>query len=321
MSTLQNVDKLIIIDFSVYLHRAVFSLKFNPSVPATYTAMSMIISSLGRIGVTPDTTIMMVMDGRKSWRKDIETEYKGNRKEHRDASGIDWNYWFVEFSDMVDRIREQMNWVVIGPIEHIEADDLASVACRYFTDVPEIVLVTIDSDWEQMWIYDNVRIFNISTKEWKLKPREYNVYQELAKKVKKEASDNLVTLITTDEDYDKRLMCVDLTRLPEWVENICVKELSEKTEHPKNIEYNVVPIGRTTLQARLDSLYNSGNIISYDDQLLSEAYKEAKSIDNKKEAKAKLIRKKNRMLLREKKIKISQRTTKTIKGVKNDQIY
>ena len=265
---MESFSRLIIIDWSVILHKAIFALKFNPSIPATYTAQSMILGTLARIGITPDCQILFAMDGRHSWRKEVETAYKANRKEHRDASGLDWDMWFQKFSELAEALNRQTNWGFVGPIEHIEADDIAAVACRYFKDVPEIILVTNDSDWEQMWhIHPGVKIFSLQTKEWKLRPDEYNVYEALAKKVKKETADNLITAVITDEDYDKRLMCVDLTKLPEWVEKSVLDILSNPELYDKNIYPEIMP--SKSLQPRFDNLYND-----HSKQIIYEVQKE-----------------------------------------------
>jgi hypothetical protein len=288
----ENTDKIIICDWSVFLHKAIFALKFNPSIPATYTALSMILGTLARVGISPDSTILMVRDGRDSWRKKIESAYKGNRKAHREESGLDWDYWFQKFDELADKLDKQTNWIFVGPIEHIEADDIAAVACRYYKDVPEIVLVTIDSDWEQMWsIHPGVKIFSLQTKEWKIRPDDYNIYEELAKKIKKEASDNLVTEVTNTEEYDKRLMCIDLTRLPEWVEKTVIDVLSNPRLYNKNVYPEIMP--SVSLQERFDNLYNDkSKLIDYNEYVTKKLKKEERKKQKKIEAKEKIKRQK-----------------------------
>ena len=307
------ISRLIVIDWSVILHKAIFALKFSPQVPATYTAQAMILGMLFKIGVEPDDVIMFALDGRHSWRKEFEAAYKGNRQANRDASGIDWDHWFVEFDKLRQRLNEQTNWIFVGPIEHIEADDIAAVACRYFKDVPEIILCTIDSDWEQMWsIHPGVKIFSLQSKEWKIRPEEYNVYAELAKKINKEVSDNLVTTVTTAEEYDRRLMCVDLTRLPEWVENSVIDALSNPALYDKHICPETMP--SPSLQPRLDSLYNDkSKQIVYELQIAKAQKKEFRKKQKILLAKAKVKRTEERMLKKAQKyLMVVQKQTKKL---------
>jgi hypothetical protein len=317
-----GIQRLIILDWSVFLHRAIFALKFNPEVPATYTAQSMILGALARIGVEPDDVVMFVCDGRHSWRKEIEEAYKGNRAAHREESGLDWDFWFQKFDELRDRLNRNTNWIFVGPIEHIEADDIAAVACRVFKEVPEIVLVTIDSDWEQMWaIHPGVKIFSLQSKQWKVRPAEYNVYAELAKKVNKEVSDNLVTSVTTSEEYDKRLMCVDLTRLPEWVEKAVTEVLSSQSLYEKNISPELMP--SKSLQPRFDALYNDkSKQIIYEVQVQKAEAKEARAKKKKAEAKEKEKRQKEREAKRAVKLQaqMQKAQAKQLKGVKNGKV-
>lgn len=317
-----GIQRVIILDWAVFLHRAVFSLKFNPEVPATYTAQSMILGALARVGVEPDDVVIFACDGRHSWRKELEESYKGNRKAHRDDSGIDFNFWFQKFDELRDRLNHQTNWIFVGPIEHIEADDIAAVACRVYKDVPQIILITIDSDWEQMWaIHPGARIFSLQSKQWKVKPSEYNVYAELAKKVNKEVSDNLVTSVTTSEEYDKRLMCVDLTRLPEWVEKAVTDVLSNQSLYEKNIYPELMP--SKSLQPRFDALYNDkSKQIIYEMQIQKAEAKEARAKKKKAEAKEKEKRKKEREAKKLAKMQadLVKAQLKTSKGVRNVKV-
>ena len=100
------------------------------------------------------------------------------------------------------------NWHFIA-ISHLEADDIMAVASRYYgeTNTP-VVLVTSDSDMEQCWDYENVKIFSPKSKKWKVKPPKFNSNLFLAKKVEKERSDNLISPILTEEDYNNRMLCV-----------------------------------------------------------------------------------------------------------------
>ena len=51
------MNKVIILDWGMFLHRAIFSTLNNPQIPSTYTCLNMIISSLKKIGISPDDRI------------------------------------------------------------------------------------------------------------------------------------------------------------------------------------------------------------------------------------------------------------------------
>ena len=76
----------------------------------------------------------------------------------REKSGLDWDTLYAGFNQLLEDINRGTDWHVVQ-LDTIEADDIASVACRYFTD-KEIILVSFDSDWEMLWKYPNVKIFS-----------------------------------------------------------------------------------------------------------------------------------------------------------------
>lgn len=258
------MNKAIILDFGIFSHRAIFAGLYNP-MPNTYTCLNMMLSSLGKIGVSPDDTIIVACDGRKSWRKEIDSEYKKDRKQKRAESPIDWEKAYADMESLLDIIDKATDWHVIK-VDHIEADDIMAIASRYYKD-KEVILVTYDADLEQCWIYPNVKIFSILKKmkggkgAYKEKPKNFNVYKFLAKKIEKEVSDNLTSPILNQQDYDDRMMCVNLLQLPEWVEVEIKKKLSNL--QPKEIRPELIPF--RNLRPKLAGLYNSNKILTYEE--------------------------------------------------------
>ena len=301
----ENTRRVIALDYSMFLHAGFAVWQKCPDVPATYTAMSSMLSTLKNVGCSPDDFVLILIDSRPSWRCSFSDEYKANREslpqEIRD-----------QFNWLKDELNRTTNWVIVEPGNGIEADDIATTICKYFKDIPEIILCSSDHDWEQAWtLHDGVKIFSLHSKKWKIKPENYNLYQELAKMVHKETSDNLVSAVMSNEEYDKRLMLIDLTRLPEWIEKIIFDYLSNENLYNKNIEHETVPIGKSSLQPRLDNLYNSSiDFISYETQALKSLMKEEKEKDKQFELKAKLERAKQRLIKKEAKLKIQSKTNR-----------
>jgi len=246
--------KTVILDWSIFLFRSAFATVNNPTIPATYTALNMIVGNLKRIGISPDDTVIVAMDGKGNWRKEFEPSYKGNRKEQREKSLVDFNKIFQEFDWLIEKVDRATNWHVIK-LDTIEADDIAAVCCKYdkFKD-SEIVLISYDSDWEQMWKYPNVKIFSPMTKRYKIKPEKFDVYKFIAKKIRKEVADNLVNPILSTQDFDKREKVINLLTLPEFVE-LPIKE-SLNNLYEKDINLEELPYD--TLRNRFMTIYNDG---------------------------------------------------------------
>lgn len=283
------MSKVIVIDWSIFLHKAIFCLRHNPSIPATYNCLNMILGMLYRIGVDPDDTIVVALDARNSWRKDYETAYKGDRKEKKKASGIDWDYWYGEFDRLEQSLNAGLDWHFIRS-PRCEADDVMAVCCRYFKD-QEVILMTHDADLHQMYIYDHVKIFSTMTKEWRPKPPAFDLTRLQSEKIYKEATDNMVTPILSEEDFNTRKMCVDLISLPEWVEEAIGKELDKVG--PKDLNISSVPF--KSLHLKIANVYNdTSKIINYDAQVAKDEAKVLKEKNKKIAVKEKAIRMKVR---------------------------
>jgi len=265
-------NKIVVLDWGIFMHRAIFASKNNTAVHPCYTCLSMILGNLKRIGINEGDKIFVAVDFLKSWRKQYEEEYKANRAKQREDSGIDFPKLYKDFNAFIDDLDIATDWHFIK-LEHLEADDIMAVACRYFKDT-EVILVTYDSDLEQCWAYDNVKIFSPLSKKWKVKPNTFNPHLFIAKKIEKEVSDNLVNPILNEEDYENRMACVNLLELPEWVEHKVVESfnnLNNKVAHPNKMPF-------PSLRERYRTLYtDKSKIIDYDKQVLKEKKVKKKS--------------------------------------------
>jgi 5'-3' exonuclease len=250
MTLVDRAKKVVVLDYGYFVHTAGHANKNSPDFTG-FTAMSMIIANLREIKISKEDLIIIACDKGHSWRKELEKQYKANRKEIRAASGIDWKTIYHKADELLDRIERNLNWYIVE-IETLEADDIMAVASRFYSD-KEVVLVTRDSDLEQMWIYKNVKIFNPYNKEYKIPPEKFNVYKFLEGKIKKESTDNLKVDVTNQEEYTKRRTCVCLTELPEWVEESVVKKLN-KIE-PSTIDLDNMRLGK--FNDRIKALYES----------------------------------------------------------------
>jgi len=251
-------NKVIILDWSIFLFRSAFVFKKNPKMRPTFTAMSMIIGNLKKIGIDPDDIIIIACDGKGNWRKKFEPTYKENRPEQRKKSGIDFTKIFKDFNWLIKKVDEATNWHIIK-LDLIEADDIASICCKYYKD-KEIILVSYDSDWEQMWNYDNVKIFSPMTKRYKIKPPKFDVYTFISKKIQKEVSDNLVNPILSTKDFDKREKVINLLNLPEFVE-LSIKNILDNLKE-KDLNIELLPF--ETIRNRFMDIYNGKDILTYE---------------------------------------------------------
>ncbi len=276
------MNKVIILDYGIFLHRAGYASIHNPTIPVAYTCLRMMISCLRRIGVNKDDIIIVACDGRGIWRKQYSDEYKAGRNDQRKKSGIDWDKLFKEFDGLLEDIEVSTGWTPIK-IKTIEADDIMAVASRFYKD-KEVVLVTYDSDMFQLWEYPHVKIFSPKTKEYKIPPKNFNPYKHIAKKIEKEVSDGLVSPILTKEDYETRKMLVNLLELPDFIEQPITTELEKIAVHKMESNISLLPF--KSLRKEFDNIYNSTKVITFEDCVKKLAKKEAKKKKKKDKLKA-----------------------------------
>jgi len=275
------MNKVILIDWGMVLHIACYASIINKAVPPTYTACVMMLSYLRKIGVDENDTIIICVDGRNSWRKDYEKTYKANRNEQRAKSGLDWDTLFKQFNELLLQLDKATDFHIIQ-LDRMEADDIMAVACRYFKD-REVILATFDSDLEQMWNYPNVKIFTPKIKykskkgSYKIRPENFNVDLLLAKKINKETADNLVNEILTEEDYENRMLCVNLLTLPKFIEEPILEQLKNLPIKGQDLQW--LPF-QTSIVPKLETLYTDhSKVIKYEDVV---KYQEKKTLRKKK---------------------------------------
>jgi 5'-3' exonuclease len=249
-------DKIILIDWNVFVFRSIFAWRNNKAIPPTYTALSMLISCLKKIGCHPDDTIILAIDSPKgSWRKQIDVQYKANRKEAREKfTDINWSEMFGMFRKLIPQLVASTPFIPLE-LDNYEADDIIAVACRHFKD-KKCIIVSSDSDYEQLAEYKNVRLFSPSPKHKRYKTVT-NPIRVLQKKIAKEQTDNLVSPILNEADYIRRQTIVNLLKLPPDVE----REVSIALFNIEPHDYKLELFPFKSLGARFMDIYNSDEVI------------------------------------------------------------
>ncbi len=265
---IKNLKKCILIDFSLLMHRAINCAVKNPQVIPTYLVCLQIFAYLKRIGIDPDDLVVLAYDLGRSWRKEESKEYKSDRAAKRQSIRPKewWDDHFARFNKLKLQLDISTPWIGLQ-IDSVEADDIIAVSTRFFKEADKVVIVSTDHDFDQLCIYPNVRIYSPLTKLYR---KVENPYQELAKKSFQEKTDGLVSEITTDEEYQKRQRLVDLTNLPEEIEQKVIKKL-EGITYKENWDINNFPF--PSLRERFYTIYNSDDIVSEDELSKSEKKK------------------------------------------------
>jgi 5'-3' exonuclease len=267
------MSKVILLDVSVMSFKAAFQAELAAKykrdggfiLPSHYTYFSSIIAALKKINVEENDTVILTVDS-KSWRKELSSDYKGNRKENREKHQlIDWDAHFSKCSEINQRLDYATPFHVIA-VPRAEADDIISVACRTFKD-KEIIIASIDSDLQQLCYYENVKFFSLNFKTPKGKGGYLKISKEEALKIlnnkvmKGDVSDNIIVYPTDDEnDAELRRILVNLLELPKDIEQ-SISEVLQNLPDKQGIKWEELPF-KNSLGKRFEDIYNPSYKVS-----------------------------------------------------------
>jgi len=121
--------------------------------------------------------IIICIDSKMNWRKEIYPDYKGHRKKGRDESEIDFEDFFKHVDMFVETLDNLFPYKVLK-VERAEADDIIGVLAKKYSCYEKTVVVSSDKDFKQILefgseLYDpikkqNIKMTEAELKEWKL---------------------------------------------------------------------------------------------------------------------------------------------------------
>lgn len=163
--------------------------------------------------------MIVAVDSRKNWRKDVYPYYKAHRKILRkadDAKGELKEHWFnfpeyfERYNELLEEVKKHLP-VKVVEVEYAEADDVAAVL-SYSEDLKEneVVMITTDGDYVQL-----------------LEAPHRTLYSPIKKKIVRcddPKSELLMKIFTGDKGDFVPSIADRHTFKPEFLE-YCVKEL------------------------------------------------------------------------------------------------
>lgn len=114
-------------------------------------------------------TVIAADWGNSSWRKNIDPEYKGNRKELREQQTPEekeaFEKFFAEYEKTLETLREEAFPVL--RFRGVEADDIAAyiVKSREKFGIEQIWLISSDRDWDLLVDEEVSRFSTVTRKE------------------------------------------------------------------------------------------------------------------------------------------------------------
>lgn len=101
-------------------------------------------------------TVVLAIDDKHSWRYDIWSRYKEDRKKKKDKDNFPWDLFFQKYEELAEEFHTHLPFKVIH-VDRAEADDIIGTIVLETTDNSEIV--SNDRDFLQL-CGDRVKVYN-----------------------------------------------------------------------------------------------------------------------------------------------------------------
>lgn len=149
--------------------------------------------------------LVICADSRNYWRKDIFPHYKCNRKKYRKESHLNWEEFYIYFGRIKEEIKNIRGFTLLE-IERLEADDIIAILSKRYSQVKNVMIVSLDKDLIQLQTYSsNIEQFSPKTKKkLTLKNKEYSLMEHI---IRGDSSDGIPNILSDDDvflDANKR---------------------------------------------------------------------------------------------------------------------
>ena len=120
--------------------------------------------------------IVLAMDDRDYWRKDVFEFYKGTRKKMRAKSDLDWSAIYESINELTADLKALGIYKMVK-VNRCEADDVIAIICKDsqtnnlrqmgLEEVQEdIMIISSDTDLAQLQKYKNVKQYSTQQKKF-----------------------------------------------------------------------------------------------------------------------------------------------------------
>lgn len=174
------MTKSLLVDFSTLSVAAAFASGIENTLDEGFLRHLILNSILGARRRFKDYEMVLAIDGRDYWRKNIFPHYKASRAKSREESDFDWARFYQQRDGVINEIKQVFPYKVIK-IDEAEADDIIGVLALNATDA--CVIYAEDNDFKQCARNPHVRLFSPRQQKFKTDLTLYEVEYELFHKI------------------------------------------------------------------------------------------------------------------------------------------
>jgi len=119
--------------------------------------------------------MVLAIDSRMNWRKDVYPDYKSHRKKSRDESEINFEEFFKYNKELIENLKEHFSFKVVE-IDRAEADDVIFALAEKYSKYNDVLVITEDKDMKIVLNYGAKMYMPIKKKYVDMTPTELSLW-------------------------------------------------------------------------------------------------------------------------------------------------
>jgi len=198
--------------------------------------------------------LIIAADAPRSWRRDVFSYYKANRRRDREASELNWTLIFESLNKIRDELKEVFPYRVIQ-VDGAEADDVIATLVKNRTnDFEKVLILSGDKDFQQLQRYANVKQYSPVLKKF-ITCKNPDAYLK-EHTIRGDIGDGVPNFLSSDDSLvnGTRQKPISSKKLESWLksepEQFCNQEMLRNYKRnqqlvdfdyiPKHIEENIM---------------------------------------------------------------------------------
>jgi len=167
----ENGNKILLIDNHNLFHRCLFvaNAECPEDIEFNYWKHLVTNNIFQSIKYFNPNKVIFASDSHSKsyWRKEIYPEYKGQRKELKEKSSIDFDKFYAMLNVFTKEFREAFTNCYYLEISRCEADDIIAIISKKIHHNDQVIVITSDNDMVQLMTNPNVKIHDPIKKAFK----------------------------------------------------------------------------------------------------------------------------------------------------------
>lgn len=214
--------------------------------------------------------LVVCIDSKQYWRRDVYPYYKANRAKTREASPLDWKQINIHLNQIKEDVKANLNHKCIE-VHNAEADDIIAILAKRYQAHEKVLIISGDKDYAQLLQYPNVKQYSPVMKKYLRTDHPLQDLKELI--ITGDKSDGVPNMLSSDDCFvigtrqksinkkklelwlsqDPSTFCVNDTMKRGWARN---QTLVDFSKIPSDISHAIVASYEAATHGGLKQLYS-----------------------------------------------------------------